>query len=232
MSILILLMLSCKKDQEIGSVKDIDGNVYETVTIGSQTWMKENLRTTRYSDGSNIPNVVDYNEWVDRTEEGFCWYKNDPAYKSLGALYNFYVVVDPRNVCPEGWHVPSDKEWNTLEALLGLPLNDLDKIGMRGTNQGDFLKATYGWFNYGNGNNITGFSAIPSGVRFFTGFEFDDEGFSLGEGYAVSFWSPAKNPPENHHYKSLCRILFYKDKGIGRGGGLDWAGYPLRCVKD
>lgn len=234
---LVFLVSSCDKNQEsTDTVKDIDGNIYKTVVIGSQVWMKENLRTTRYRDGSSIPNVINYNDWIDRTEEGFCWYRNDTAYKEMGALYNYYAVIDPRNVCPEGWHVSTDNDWKTLELYLGLPLEDLDKIGMRGTTQGDMLKSTNGWFNAGNGNNITGFSAFPSFGRWYISdfeIETDSNGFYTTSDGSAAFWSPTNYPSENYHYKSIERFLIYNYGGIGRGGGaFEWAGAMVRCIKD
>lgn len=235
-----LLLISCSKKQEsVDIVKDIDGNIYQTVTIDGQIWMKENLRVTRYSDGSSILNIEAYNDWHSQTEGAYCWHKNDIANKNLGAIYNYYAVVDPRNVCPEGWHVPSDDDWKILEFNIGLPIQDLDKDGMRGTDQGDKLKATSGWLNAGNGNNISGFSALPSPGRwlknFIDGPGTDEEGFGNELGYSVDFWSPASKMPHNYYSKSLVRILIFNEKGIGRGGG-DWSGYlfgyPLRCIKD
>lgn len=224
---MIFLVSSCDKTHEFpDTVKDIDGNVYKTVLIGSQLWMKENLRTTRYSDGSSIPNVINFAEWEVRFEDGFCWYRNDTTFKEMGALYNYYAVIDPRNVCPEGWHVSSNNEWEILEIFLGLPFEDIDKTGMRGTIQGDMLKSTYGWLNSGNGNNITGFSAFPSGIRWLSGvLGGDEEGFNLEIGSGASFWAPTNNSPE-------CRRLFYNKKGIGRGGGSQIEGLPIRCIKD
>ncbi len=238
--LLIILVSSCDKNQEsTDTVKDIDGNIYKTVVIGGQLWMKENLRTTRYSDGSSIPNIVNYDDWHSQTEGAFCWHKNDSANKKLGAIYNYYAIIDSRNVCPEGWHVPSDDEWKILEFNIGLPFQDLDKIGMRGTDQGDKLKASTGWLDSGNGNNIVGFSAFPSPIRWIKNMiEYsgtDDYGFANEIGYGASFWSPAPKMPYNYNYKSLVRILNSYENGIGRGGG-EWdsliPGYPLRCIKD
>jgi len=103
-----------------GEVSDIDGNYYKTIQIGSQIWMAENLKTTRYNDGSNIPLVTDNTAWSNLTTPGYCWYNNDAAtYKNVyGALYNWYAV-NTGKLCPSGWHVPSEYEWTLLVNYLG-----------------------------------------------------------------------------------------------------------------
>jgi uncharacterized protein (TIGR02145 family) len=105
-------------------VTDIDGNVYKTIKVGTQTWIKENLKTTKYSDGTAIPNVKDNAVWTQLYTGAYCWYNNDAATNKVvyGALYNWYAVSATsnggKNVCPTGWHVPSDAEWTALENYL------------------------------------------------------------------------------------------------------------------
>jgi len=104
----------------IDSVVDIDGNFYHAVAIGTQVWMAENLRTTKYRDGSPIPNVTDSSVWILTTEGAYCNYNNDTTHSNTyGRLYNWYAVIDTRNIAPEGWHVPTQDEWNTLVQFLG-----------------------------------------------------------------------------------------------------------------
>jgi hypothetical protein len=101
------------------TVKDIDANVYKTVNIGKQVWMAENLKTTKYNDGSTIPLVTENTAWESLTTPAYCWYNNDIANKEVyGALYNLYAVITNK-LCPIGWHVPSNKEWTTLAPLPG-----------------------------------------------------------------------------------------------------------------
>jgi uncharacterized protein (TIGR02145 family) len=101
------------------TVKDIDGNVYKTVTIGKQVWMAENLKTAKYNDGKTIPLVTDNTEWSNLSAPAYCWYNNDIANKEVyGALYNWYTV-NTNKVCPKGWHIPIDAEWTTLTTYLG-----------------------------------------------------------------------------------------------------------------
>ena len=90
-------------------VSDVDGNTYQTVVIGDQNWMAENLKTTRYATGDTIPNVINKEKWLNLTDGAWSYYKNDEKFNEVyGKLYNWYNVIDERNVCPNGWHVPSD----------------------------------------------------------------------------------------------------------------------------
>jgi uncharacterized protein (TIGR02145 family) len=140
-----------------GQVSDIDGNEYKTIQIGTQEWMAENLKTTKYIDGKSIPNVTDFTEWSDLTTGAYCWYKNDPySYKaSYGALYNWFTV-NTGKLCPAGWHVPSDAEWLTL----------LNSSG-GSTEAGGKLKetSTTHWLSPNKGaTNTSGFTALPAGT--------------------------------------------------------------------
>lgn len=116
-------------------VKDIEGNIYRSVIIGSQVWMVENLRATKFNDGVNIPNVVDEKEWVRMITAGYSWYDNDITNKnSYGGLYNFYAVVSGK-LCPEGWRVPTDEDWiiflgnfDNHEALRGIEEKDFQPL--------------------------------------------------------------------------------------------------------
>jgi uncharacterized protein (TIGR02145 family) len=104
----------------LGTVADFDGNTYYTVGIGTQVWMRENLKTTKFRDGNTIENVTDGTLWSQRTTSAYSWYSNDIANKPIyGALYNFYATTDSRGLCPTSWHVPTDAEWTTLATTLG-----------------------------------------------------------------------------------------------------------------
>ena len=106
--------------KKTGTVKDIDGNTYKTIQIGSQVWMAENLKVTHYRNGDSIDNIPDFDTWNAATKGAWCYYANadylDAAY---GKLYNWYAVNDSRGLCPTGWHVPSYDEWVTLANYLG-----------------------------------------------------------------------------------------------------------------
>ena len=117
------------------TIRDIDGDVYTSITIGTQIWLVQNLKTTKYNDGEVIPNIIDNTAWTELTTPGYCWYNNDAAtYKPTnGALYNWYAV-NTSKLCPLGWHVPSDDEWKTLEISMGMTQGEVEKIGAwRGT---------------------------------------------------------------------------------------------------
>jgi uncharacterized protein (TIGR02145 family) len=106
--------------QDYGTVTDADGNVYTTVTIGTQVWTQQNLRTTKYRDGSPIPNILDDVEWSDQVAGAFCNYNNDEGFVPVyGRLYNWYAVGDPRGLAPAGWRVPTYQEWRAMFDYLG-----------------------------------------------------------------------------------------------------------------
>jgi len=145
---------------ETGSVTDIDGNVYQTVKIGNQWWMMENLKVTSYRNGEAIPNVTDTTEWYNLTTGAYCYYDND-AYNTTiyGRLYNWYSINDSRSIAPTGWHVPTDEEWTTVINYLGGESVAGGKLKENGTTH---------WTSPNNGaTNESGFSALPGGYRHF-----------------------------------------------------------------
>jgi len=156
-----------------GSMTDIDGNTYKTVTIGTQTWMAENLKVTKYNDGTNIPNVTDDTEWGNLTTGAYCNYNNDQSnVATYGRLYNWYAV-NTGKLCPTGWHVPSDAEWTTLEDYL--IANGYNYDGTTIDNKiAKAMASSSGWESYsevgviGNDDypekqNASGFTALPGG---------------------------------------------------------------------
>jgi uncharacterized protein (TIGR02145 family) len=146
----------------VSNVSDIDGNVYNTVLIGSQCWLGKNLKTTKFNDGTEIPNVTDNPVWDTISTPAYCWYDNNQSYKDpYGALYNGWVF-DPsvnggKQICPEGWHIPNDDEWTTLTDFLG----GLNVAG------GKLKEAGTAHWNAPNSGatNETGFTALPAGYR-------------------------------------------------------------------
>jgi uncharacterized protein (TIGR02145 family) len=148
-------------------IADIEGNTYNTVTIGTQVWMSENLKTTRYNNNIAIPNVTDNTVWSNTYTPAYCWFNNDETtYKPLyGAMYNWFTVTNGL-LCPTGWHVATEAEYGTLEMFLGMPADQINLIGWRGTDQGSQMKNTTGWDAGQNGTNTSGFSALPGGYRF------------------------------------------------------------------
>ncbi len=140
-------------------ITDIDGNTYNTVVIGSQTWMKENLRTTKYNNGDAIPNITNSSQWAASTTAAWAYYNNNSSYNNdYGKLYNGYTIDPNKNVCPCGYHIPSDAEWNTLVNYLGGENVAGIKL-MSGTNH---------WNNIPNvSTNSSGFKALPGGYRYY-----------------------------------------------------------------
>jgi uncharacterized protein (TIGR02145 family) len=213
---------------DTGSVSDIDGNTYSTIEIGTQTWMAENLNTTKYNDGTAIPLVKDSAAWVVLWKPGFCWHSNDSAANSsiYGALYNFYAV-NTGKLCPAGWKVPSDDEWKTLEMYLGMTQEKADSIGWR-AEHGTQLKNTTGW-NSGNGTNTIGFSALPGGIRYYEG-DFDNVGNYGG------WWSSVEYDVDNAWFRALAGFVIppynYSDANVGRDNVYKQVGFSVRCLRD
>jgi uncharacterized protein (TIGR02145 family) len=228
---------------ETGTVKDFDGNTYKTVKIGEQWWMAENLKTTHYANGTEIPLIENDSLWSDLefTDKAFCYYDDSVSSAVIyGALYNWEAAMNgagssefnPSQVqgaCPTGWHLPSDGEWIELEMYLGMSYEEAWLVGWRGTNEGTKMKATMGWDENGNGTNSSGFSALPAGIR-------DNNGLFSDAGKITHFWSTT----EYFNFTTLAfnRKLSYNQSGIGWFHASHLYGYPkdfgfsVRCVKD
>jgi uncharacterized protein (TIGR02145 family) len=170
-------------------IKDIEGNIYYIINIGKQVWMAENLRTTSFNDGTLISNITDDITWKTIKTPAYCWYNNHPGFKSTyGALYNWYTIDSAsnghKNVCPTGWHVPSNNEWASLTSYLGGNL----VAGIKLSEAGDFYWSLSG---RAGGDNSSDFSALGGGMRY-SGFTTSPDGslteFS-GIGFVAIFWS-------------------------------------------
>ena len=202
------------------TVSDADGNIYNTVKIGGQCWMKENLRVGKRINGSK--GMSDGNRI-----EKYC-YDNDRANcKTYGGLYQWGEMMQyttqsgAQGICPKGWHIPTDGEWKTLEMALDISQSEADKSGWRGTDQGKQMKSTSGWTNNGNGTNSSGFNALPGGYR-------DSYGsFNYLGGYGY-WWSSS----ENSGASAWLRDLHYDNGQVSRYLGNKTAGRSVRCLKD
>ena len=156
------------------TVMDIDGNVYETVKIGPRLWMAENLKTTRYNTGDEIPKITDDETWMNLSTGAYCEYENDVSHvETYGRLYNGYAVIDSRSIAPEGWHVATDAEWKEMEMYLGMSQSEADASGRpRGTDEGGKLKEAgtthWIWPNLW-ATNESGFTGLPGGSRSYLG---------------------------------------------------------------
>jgi len=208
-------------------VTDVEGNVYQTVSIGTQCWMKENLKTSKYRDGSAITTGLSDSLWQATTTGAYSIFDNGVANDTLyGKLYNWYAVVDSRYLCPVGWHVPSDIEWKTLEIFLGMLTADVDLLGgPRGENQnvGGKLKSTSSlWIGPNTGaSNESGFSGLPGGFRNSNGSYFDVGYY----GYWCSF-------TESSSEFVLGRSLAYNYAGSNKSVRFKQEGFNVRCLRD
>ncbi len=205
------------------NVADIDGNSYKTVTIGTQIWMAENLKTTKFSNNTDVTLITDNATWIAATTAAYCWYDNTEAtYKPLyGALYNWYAAHDEL-LCPTDWHVPAESEFSTLEIYLGMDPGVIPNWGPRGTDQGSQLKNTTGWATGENGTNTSGFSALPGGYRY------NVDGTYNNVGVLTYFWGSDELDATRGWYRRLDGSLTTVDKGATEKP----AGKYIRCVKD
>ena len=215
------------------TVSDIDGNSYNTVLIGTQCWTKENLKVTKYNDGSLIPDLTSStsNPWATsgaRTEYvagGVAGYVG-----TFGYLYNWYAVNDLRKLCPAGWHVPTDAEWTIMIQQLD-NMASATVVGTQSSTAGTVMKSGVtnssigsglGWNPGSPGTNTSGFSALPGGYRN------SDGSFDNVRNFAF-FWSATENASTNAWYRSLnsfngnvLRFNFY-NKSLGAS---------VRCLRD
>jgi uncharacterized protein (TIGR02145 family) len=196
-----------------GSVTDIDGNIYSTVLIGNQWWMAENLKAAYFADGSEIPNETSNVAWINLSSPAWCNYENSASNDiTYGKLYNWFTVASPQNVCPAGWHVPTDAEWTIL----------IDYLGGQNV-AGGKMKSTTGW-NAPNtaATNESGFSGLPGGFRYNLNGFFDAVGIF---GY---WWSSTESSTTNVWYRNL----FYGNDDAGRTNNNKQNGFSVRCLKD
>jgi uncharacterized protein (TIGR02145 family) len=210
----IVLFLSCNKDKESDPIIDIDGNVYKTVVIGEQVWMAENLRVTRFNDGTAIKLTENNEEWKNITEAAFSWYDNDSSLygNQYGALYNGYAAQNKR-LCPIGWHVPSVNNFLKLIETLGDTLTAGGKLKSDDDSQ---------WNTPNTGaDNSSHFSALPAGMRYF-------EGTFSSASYFTGYWSSIEVNADTSTFISLS----YLDSKVIFIEGSKNLGFSIRCVKN
>ena len=216
--IFLFLFISCKK--ETGNLQDIDGNIYRTVKIGNQWWMAENLKVKKYSEGSVLKEIsITGNDtiWEKSTEGAYCSIES-----RYGLLYNWNVVSNSKKIAPNGWHIPSDEEWKTLEKTLGMSDNEANGLAWRGSNQGLLLmKTSIEWVNpteiY---TSSEGFNAIPSGCRVFNG--------SINnQSNTAFFWTSTEK-----NNQAWYRYIDSQQKGVYRQYTYKNYGFSIRCIKD
>lgn len=201
-----------------GTVTDIDGNVYQTIVIGTQEWMAENLKVLHYRNEDEIPNVTDNSQWGDLTTGAYCWYSNDISWEdAYGALYNWYAVVDNRELCPAGWHTPTDAEWTILTNYLGGESIACGK--MKSTRTEPDAHPRWDLPNTG-ATNESGFSGLPGGNRKYGSF------YSIGA--YCDFWSSS----EYNSDIAWGLYLGYEGSYV-YGANFDKVrGLSVRCLRD
>jgi uncharacterized protein (TIGR02145 family) len=219
-------------------VTDVDGNLYQTVQIGNQIWMAENLKVTHYANGTSIPLIENAMAWemLVYTDRAYCWYDNSTTNRDqYGGLYNWPAAMNGayssnanpsgvQGVCPDGWHIPSDEEWIELELYLGMSRTEADGTGWRGTDEGGKLKeaGTAHWASNNSGaTNESGFTALPGGSRNLSG------SFSNIGNYG-NWWSSS----ESTATYARGRYLYFDHAGVYRNIFSKRSGFSVRCVRD
>ncbi len=245
--ILYLIITSCCKEKDdikagrstavfniskyYGTVKDIDGNGYKTIVLGSQTWMAENLRTTHFQNGDLIPKIKDSSEWGNLTSGACCTYNNSTdadTIATFGLLYNGYAVTDNRSMAPEGWHVATDAEWDILETFVaaGDAITDAFGNGIAGGRLKEVGAVHFGPAN--NADNSSGFTALPGGERstYYVNATYSSKFEEIG--HFSLYWSSSSIYPG----LLLMRLIVPDFTGISRNQIPISFGISVRCVKN
>jgi len=221
---LCVILSACKKDNKNNNndttpvpipgpnVTDIDGNVYHSVIIGTQTWTVENLKVSKYRDGTDIPYIKDSVIWNRDTTGAYCEYDTSASNSIIyGKLYNWYAIKSTHNICPSGWHIPSYDEWQILISYCGYTLEASSYLMETGTSHWPGPN-TYA-------NNETGFTALPAGYR-------DANGAFINIGYNGNWWSSTEDSINYSYLYFMDQTMIY-----------DWTnrkfcGLSVRLVKD
>lgn len=215
--LLLSLNYSCKNSENNNSgsyVEDVDKIRYKTIKIGSQIWMSENLKVTRFSNGDPIPLVTENIDWEEANSGSYCYYQNDIKYDDIyGKLYNWRAVNDPRGLCPDGWHIPTDGEWQLLSDYLGgneIAGNKMKEVGSKN------------WEYPNNGaSNVSGFTALPAGGR-------DEFGEFIIDKYGGHWWSIT----EDGDIDIWVRSIYFGYGSILRDSYHKNCGFSVRCIKN
>lgn len=203
---------SCDRTDDVVTVTDIDGNVYQTIKVGSQTWMLENLRTTKYNDGTVIPTGLNNTDWSSTTSGAYAIYNDDATNNTTyGKLYNWHAV-NTGKLAPAGWHVATKDEYTTL----------IDALGGSGVAGGRMKVKSTLWDSPNTGaTDQTSFKGLPGGYRGMGG------GYSL-EGRSGYWWtSTARNSTQGNYI-----VLDNDFESVNGNGATNTFGYSVRCVKD
>lgn len=245
----VILLPGCKQDQDddpidpevpvefpdCGTVTDADGNVYQTVVIGSQCWMRQNLQTSKYKNGDLIGTTAAPNSSiVDEENPKYEWVLegNSEYLETYGRIYTWYAATDPRGLCPQGWHLPSDNDWQILEMALGMSQEDAASEGSRGNGIGSKLAANKTLWNKGPGMLVnhanfgtSGFDGLPGGAR-------NSGGAPVSPGFSTYWWSSTLGQSSQYNEAAFARYLVNESSSITRVRPITQFGLYVRCVKD
>ncbi|MBK7174704.1 MAG: fibrobacter succinogenes major paralogous domain-containing protein [Bacteroidales bacterium] len=215
---IFLFLIGCEKsstdDPQVFKVIDIDGNKYDTIHIGTQVWLKQNLKVTHYRNGDPVEPILKDSDWFYSESGAWCCYNNDtnniPIY---GCLYNLYAAKDPRGLCPQGWHTPTEDEWRTLVSFLdfegGYKLREQGTEHWKPTNAG--------------ATNSTGFTALPGGKR-------NPGDASFAEiGSSAYFWTDIIVATTTGDFP---RQLMFNENYVNRACYSPKDGLSVRCIMD
>jgi len=200
------------------NITDVEGNSYKTVYIGKQQWMADNLKVSKYNDGTIIPNITDNSQWSNLTTGAWCYYNNDATNNTkYGKLYNWYAVSKTnngnKNVCPTGWHVPTDAEWTVLTNYLGglsIAGGKMKEVGITNWNSPNT-----------DATNTSQFTGLPGGFRYGLGYYNEI-------GSAGSWWSSTAYSTSD----AWLRDLYYSNGGTGSYYNVKRFGLSVRCLRD
>jgi uncharacterized protein (TIGR02145 family) len=218
----LTLNFGCKKDKP-GEIKitfnpgagvTFDGYNYRTIILGNgQEWMAENLRTETYANGDSIPNITDSSQWANLNTGAWVHNNNDSQYENpYGKLYNWYTIADSRNVCPNGWHVPTDAEWTVLSNYLG---GDAVAGGKMKSTETQYWQSPNT-----DASDESGFSGLPGGIR--------GNGGVIPVGTSGHWWSST----EFGTNVAFSNSLYYRIGNLVRSGNPKTNGFSVRCLRD
>jgi uncharacterized protein (TIGR02145 family) len=221
-----------------GDTLAFQGHAYPTVEIGGHCWFSQNLRSEAYRNGDPMLANLSDSDWQNAQEGAVAVFGEDGGCQSLspdinacdpeqsleayGRLYNGFAMTDERGLCPAGWHVSTDGDWMDMEIALGMTAEEASSTGARGTDQAEQLKATYGWYNDGQGTNTSGFTAVPGSYRSANGY------FAAGGAYAW-FWT---STPAGDGTEFFTREFDWNPFVKRNENGVCCGGYSVRCVLD
>lgn len=224
-----------------GTISDYDGNYYNIIQIGNQCWMSSNLKVKHYPNGLNIPFISNQTSWSilsnDNLADAYCYYDNTSSYSTnYGLLYSYAAAIadnwdndnfSNQGICPDGWHLPTDEEWQVLEVFLGMNATEAASTGSRGTNQGSRMSGSSNLWNDGSLENdsdfdLSGLNLVPSGYRSTA------SGFFGGIGYYNFYWTATEYTATG----AYARSIYFNNTKVDRGAYSKSNGYSIRCVKN